>query len=188
MKKVSLIFALIFGSFYSNYSQAPIIENVTPTAQLISAPVNSNIVVNFNTKIAIESINDTSFKVFGRWSGPMMGSITLTEGDSTVQFIPDEPFFYGEWVVVSLSKGIESQDGLNLEFGYSWGFWTETMAGTLNQTVVDVIEVRLDGEGTIQCYGAYAGDINNDGYSDLSVVNEIPNDIRLFLNDGQGGY
>jgi hypothetical protein len=118
----------------------------------------------------------------------MMGSIFLINSDSTIKFSPDEPFFYGEWIAVSLSKNIEAQTGINLENGYSWNFWIESLPGTLNQPEVDVIPVRLSGEGTIQSYGAYAGDINNDGYSDLSVVNEITNDIRLFLNDGQGGY
>ena len=188
MKNIFLLIVLSIGFNYSLKSQSPEIENVFPSPQLINAVVNTDIIVHFNTIISFESINDISFKVFGRWSGPMTGSVDLLDGDSTIQFTPDEPFFYGEWVVVFLSKGIESQDGINLEYGYSWGFWTETMAGTLNQPEVDVIPVRLDGEGTIQCYGAYAGDINSDGYSDLSVVNEITSDIRLFLNDGQGGY
>jgi len=188
MKDFLIVFVLSISFTFQLKSQSPIIENVFPTPQLITAGVNTNVIVRFNTTINSESINDISFKVFGRWSGPMMGFISLIEGDSTIQFTPDEPFFYGEWVVVFLSKDIESQEGLDLEFGYGWGFWTETMAGTLNQPEVDVIPVRLDGEGTIQCYGAYAGDINSDGYSDLSVVNEITSDIRLFLNDGQGGY
>ena len=188
MKKLFLLLTLIFGNIYPVISQSPLVENAFPNAQIINAVVDTDIIVRFNTTINPESINGISFKVFGRWSGPMFGSINLLDGDSSIQFTPDEPFFYGEWVVVFLSKGIESQSGSSLEYGYSWGFWTETMAGTLNQPEVDVIPVRLEGEGTIQCYGAYAGDINSDGYSDLSVVNEISRDIRLFLNDGNGGY
>lgn len=188
MKNIFLLIVLSIGFIFPLKSQSPLIENVFPTPQLIIAEVNTDVIVHFNTTINLESVNGLSFKVFGRWSGPMPGFITLLNGDSTIQFTPDNPFFYGEWVVVSLSKDIESQTGIDLEYGYSWGFWTKTMAGTLNQPEVDVIPVRLDGEGTIQCYGAYAGDINSDGYSDLSVVNEITSDIRLFLNDGQGGY
>ena len=188
MKNTLLVIVLSFGFCFHLKSQIPVIQNVFPPPQLITSAVNTDVIVQFNTTVSLESINDVSFKVFGRWSGPMLGSIALINNDSTIQFTPDEPFFYGEWVVVFLSKGIESQDGSNLENAYSWGFWTETMAGTLIQPEVDVIPVRLDGEGTIQSYGAYAGDINSDGYSDLSVVNEISRDIRLFLNDGDGGY
>lgn len=188
MKNILLFILLSISFTFPLKSQSPVVENVFPTPQLIVAAVNTDIIVRFNTTVNLESVDDLSFKVFGRWSGPMPGFITLLNGDSTIQFTPDDPFFYGEWVVVSLSKDIESQIGIDLEYGYSWGFWTKTMAGTLHQPEVDVIPVRLDGEGTIQCYGAYAGDINSDGYSDLSVVNEITSDIRLFLNDGQGGY
>lgn len=188
MKNALLVIVLSIGFSIQLKSQTLVVENVFPAPQLISATVSTDINVHFNHTISLESINDVSFRVFGRWSGPMQGSIALTDNDSTIQFTPDVPFFYGEWVVVFLSKGIESQDGSNLEYGYSWGFWAETMTGTLNQPEVDVIPVRLDGEGTIQSYGAYAGDINSDGYSDLSVINEISRDVRLFLNDGNGGY
>ena len=188
MKKLFLLITLVFGNLSPSISQAPIVESSFPVSQIIDAAINTDIIVQFNTTINPESINNLSFKVFGRWSGPMTGETTLFNGDSTIKFIADEPFFYGEWITVSLSKNIENQAGITLEHGYSWGFWTETIAGTLNQVEIDVIPVRQEGEGTIQCYGAYAGDINNDGYSDLSVVNEITNDIRLFLNDGQGGY
>lgn len=43
------------------------------------------------------------------------------------------------------------------------------------------------GEGHIQSYGAYAGDLNGDGAPDLLVPNEISADLRVFLGDGSGG-
>ena len=48
--------------------------------------------------------------------------------------------------------------------------------------------MRKNGEGHVQTYGAYAGDFNGDGFSDLAVPNELANDVRVFLNDGQGDY
>jgi hypothetical protein len=50
------------------------------------------------------------------------------------------------------------------------------------------INVRQQGEGQIQTYGAYAGDLDKDGWSDFVVPNEIPADVRVFMNDRQGGY
>jgi len=48
--------------------------------------------------------------------------------------------------------------------------------------------MRLAGEGEITCYGAYAGDVNNDEFSDLVVVTEDSDDIRVLLSDGSTNY
>jgi hypothetical protein len=103
-------------------------------------------------------------------------------------FNPDKDFFYGEWVTVSLSKGIIADGGANLIHGYTWNFWTVSMKGSLDLIRTDSIEIRQPGEGWIQTYGTYAGDLDGDGWSDFIVPNEIPNDIRVFMNDGSGGY
>ncbi len=50
------------------------------------------------------------------------------------------------------------------------------------------INVRQPGEGWIQTYGTYAGDLDGDGWSDFIVPNEIAADIRVFMNDQQGSY
>jgi hypothetical protein len=50
------------------------------------------------------------------------------------------------------------------------------------------INVRQPGEGWIQTYGAYAGDLDMDGYTDFIVPNEVANDVRVFINDKSGGY
>ncbi|MBT8195995.1 MAG: T9SS type A sorting domain-containing protein, partial [Bacteroidia bacterium] len=50
------------------------------------------------------------------------------------------------------------------------------------------INVREQGEGWIQTYGTYAGDLDGDGWCDFVVPNEIPSDVRVFMNDQQGGY
>jgi hypothetical protein len=50
------------------------------------------------------------------------------------------------------------------------------------------IELRLPGESWIQTYGAYAGDLNNDGHSDITAVNEQSDDLRVLLNNGSGQF
>jgi hypothetical protein len=91
-------------------------------------------------------------------------------------------------VTVSLSKEILSAEGIPLPAGHAWNFWVASGQGTLDQTELERISVREPGEGHIQTYGANAADLNEDGYTDLSLPNEISNDLRIFLNDGQGGY
>lgn len=94
----------------------------------------------------------------------------------------------GEWVTVTLSRAIESMDGLSMENGYAWGYWIRTAPGSIDQNKTATLSTRRADEATIRSYGAYAGDLNEDGYSDLMIPNEDANDIRVFLNDGTGGY
>jgi hypothetical protein len=73
-----------------------------------------------------------------------------------------------------------------MALGFNWNFWTIAGPGTLNQTLVSTIPVRRTGEGLVQSYGALGVDLNDDGRTDLAVVNEISRDFRVFLNNGTG--
>lgn len=166
----------------------PPINSVFPLSQEIQADTLTDLVVSFDSVMNPATINDSSFKVFGHWSGPKNGLIQMENGNTQARFTPDEPFSAGEWVLASLTKSIETVNGANLPTGYAWSFWIKTKPASLNLTEIDQIDVRESGEGHIQCYGAYGGDIDDDGYSDITVVNEISDDVRVFLNDGLGGY
>jgi hypothetical protein len=144
--------------------------------------------IDFNRAVDITSFNDTTFQVWGRWSGVHKGTLFSFNDTTSIHFNPHENFFYGEQVTVSLSKGIKDTEGNFLQHGFAWNFWTRTLSGTMNLTRTETIYVREPGEGWIQTYGTYAGDLDADGWSDFIVPNEIPADIRVFMNDQQGGY
>ncbi len=144
--------------------------------------------MTFDQPLDTASVKPGQFRVFGRWSGPAVGSFSFSSDLQTVYFSPSEKFFAGEWVTVQLSDAITSAFGEKLEGGYYFGFWVATAAGSLHQEKVGEIEMKLPGEDWIQVYGAYAGDMNNDTFSDLVVVNEASDDLRILLNDGQGAY
>ena len=120
--------------------------------------------------------------------GVHKGTIGWFNDTTSIHFTPDENFFYGEQVTVSLSKGIKDTQGNYLQTGFAWNFWTRTLSASMDLTRTSTINVRQSGEGWIQTYGTYAGDLDGDGWSDFIVPNEIPADIRVFMNDQQGSY
>ncbi|HEX6791493.1 MAG TPA: FG-GAP-like repeat-containing protein [Candidatus Krumholzibacteria bacterium] len=163
------------------HAAPPTVASVYPARQRIDAGRHTIIEVHFDQDIAAESVTSTTFRVFGRWSGPATGSFTVAA--STITFTPSDPFFAGEWITVQLSKGIQNTSGENMLQGYAWNFWIETANGNLTLSYDGRVNVRQGGETWVQVYGAYAGDLNNDGWSDLTVPCEQTDDARVLLSN-----
>jgi hypothetical protein len=162
------------------YAAPPSVVAVYPVKQRIDVPATTLIQVTFSTPVDSATLDHISFHVYGRWSGPATGSLGVN--GTQVTFTPDEPFFAGEWITVSLSTAIENLGGEPMAHGYAWNFWIKTAPGTLQQTYLGRVSVRAMGETWVQVYGAYAGDLNNDGFSDLSAPCEQTRDVRTFLS------
>lgn len=158
----------------------PQVNSIYPPSQRISVPANTVVQVAFTQDINPATVTSTSFKVYGRWSGPESGTLSVT--GSLVTFTPTDPFFAGEWVTVSLSRGIQNTLGEGLTQGYAWNFWIKTGSAQLDLTYIGRITTRQGGETWVEPYGAYAGDLDNDGFSDLAVPCEQTSDVRVFMN------
>lgn len=171
-------------------AQAPVITTVFPKNQAIGVAPDNVISIEFNEAIDPATMTFGNFRVFGRWSGPTEVAFSLSSDQKTVQMTPFQPFMAGEWVTVMVTKNVTAADGTPMDKAYVWNFWTKVSIdeGVLVYDLIKTIELRQAGEGLLQAYGAYAGDLNNDGYSDLTVINETSDDIRILLNDGTGDY
>ncbi len=166
----------------------PAVVSVSPRPHSISAEINTPIVVTFDSAIDPQSVDSSTVKIFGRWSGCASGQYQMENNNSQVRFTPSRSFSSGELIRVSVSREIRSQAGELMNNGYAWNFWVEAAEGTLELQETARISVRRRQESRVQTYGAYAGDLNRDGYTDLALPNERSNDVRVFLNDGTGGY
>ncbi|MCH7760769.1 VCBS repeat-containing protein [candidate division TA06 bacterium] len=166
----------------------PQVVAVSPTPQSLTAPAGGEITILFDIPLDPTTISNSTIMIFGQWTGVMDGSFQMEDTNRLVRFIPSLSFSAGERILVSLSKGVMSSGGESLTVGYAWNFWTKVGSGSLDLVERTRIPVRLPGEGWIQTYGAYAGDLNGDGFHDFSVPNEVSNDVRVFLNDGTGNY
>ena len=184
MNKLFAVLFLLLFPFGHIMSQAPVVTSISPVKQVINAPRGTSVTVNFNSPVNTSTVNSTTFRVFGKLSGPVPGTFEFLNGNTQVKFTPASVFLAGEWVTVNLSKGIKGQDNTPMTKGYNWNFWTKAEPGTLSQTLIRTIPVRRQGEGLIQCYGALGCDLNDDGKTDLAIVNEVSKDFRVFLNNG----
>lgn len=186
MKILPFFFAILLANCVS--AQAPQVVEMSPNSQSMTALPSEAITVSFDIALEEATVTNNTFLVFGRWSGPMTGTFSFN-GDSTeVTFTPDRSFFYGEWITVRMSNAIQSTGAVPITNGYAFNYWIKTLPGSLDQTLVNQISVEQAGETFIQTYGAYAGDVNDDEFTDLVVITETAEDIRVFLNDGTGDY
>lgn len=155
-----------------------------------AANIGTSVSITFDRPLLTTSVTPASFRVFGRWSGNVPGILTFTDGDRTVTFERARSFSAGEIVSVTLSHDLRGADLSPLRpAGFFYQFMAATAPATRQFEELDVLSNRIDGLQT-RIYGASASDLDNDGYCDLTTVNEVSADVRVFLNlaDGTGNY
>lgn len=161
------------------------VQSTTP-ARNTMAPVATTVAVTFDRAVLPASVTASSFRVFGRWSGSKFGSYQLSNGNRTVTLDPTENFSAGEMVFVNLSHDLKAADLAPLRpGGYAFSFQIRTSPTSLSFQEIDVMTNRTNGQQT-RIYGASASDLDEDGYLDLTTVNEVSADVRVFLNRGDG--
>jgi hypothetical protein len=163
------------------------VVSVSPASHS-TASVTANIQVHFDRAVQTSTITPSSFRVFGRWSGAVAGTFTFSNGNQTVIFTPSRSYSAGENVRINLSHDIRATDLSFLRSaGYAWDFRTAVAPSAREFLEVDVMSNRIDNIQT-RIYGASASDLNEDGYLDLTTINEVSADVRVFLNraDGSG--
>ncbi len=171
------------------FARTPLqILQVTPPANGLQAGRNAPVVIQFNQALDSASISPHTVRVFGRWSGPHSLQLALSSDRKQLTIYHSRPFFAGELVTVFLSRSITGATGDTLAHGFAFQFWTRSLPGALDLVKVGERSLRRPGEGPIQTYGVYAGDLDGDGDSDLAAPNEISHDVRVLLNTGNGAY
>jgi hypothetical protein len=161
------------------------VVSVSPAAHTVTAPVGTVIAVEFDAPVDPKTVTADSFMAFGRWSGAAEGTISFSNGDRRITLVPDNAFSPGESVMVILSHDIEDAGGVPFRSaGYSFQFWTRAGTSAMDYSEIDVMSTQ-SGEGT-RPYGGIASDLDNDGWLDITTVNEDTADLRVFMNRGDG--
>ena len=163
------------------------VVSVEPTLNTISAATGTSIVFHFDRPVNKATITPDSLSAFGRWSGPVTGTFSFADSDQTVIFTPARAFSAGERVMVVLSHDAAAADGSPMRSaGYSFLFWTAAAPASLDyQRIVTISTNATPGEHS-QPYGGTATDMDQDGWLDLTIVNEVSEDLRVFMNPADG--
>ena len=168
-----------------------------PIRNRLRAPANSMVSVRFDRPVQAMTVNTSSFRVYGRWSGRADGVLSFSDGGQTVTLDPDNNFSAGETVYVNLGHSIVATDGSPLRSaGYAFQFSVAAQTeapvppGPLPFTQIDTLIVRSTPSVPTRAYGGLGSDFDRDGWLDLAIVNEISADLRVFVNraDGTGLY
>jgi hypothetical protein len=165
------------------------VASTSPTLNAIAAPTTT-VSVTFDRAVNTATVTASTLRVSGQWSGAGAGAFAFSNGNKTVTVTPVKPFSAGEMVFVNLSHAIIGADATPLRSaGYAFQFRTAVVASAANFNMLTSFSNRIAGAQT-RIYGASAADLNNDGYLDLTTVNEVSADVRVFLNraDGSGLY
>ncbi len=167
------------------------VTSTTPARNAGNVTTSTTIVVHFNMALQTASITSSSFRAWGKWSGPRTGAFAFSNGNQTLTFTPSRPFSAGEAVYFLLANTVTAADSSPFRAGgYASQFTTAVVVTPADFQEIDTISVRTTpGEGT-RLYGGSGADLDNDGWLDYVGANEDSGDLRVLMNrdDGSGLY
>lgn len=174
---VFLTTTITFSQF-GNLLAQPQVASVTPRQNEINVPLTSAIAVTFSEDINTATLNAATFLTYGNQTGFYSGFLSFDAPTRTARFQPDRFFKDGEIISVTLTSGIQNNAGQALP-PFQWSF---TVAVEIGTGIFDErIEVSV-GENELVPADLFAGDLNNDQFSDLAVVNSGTNSITILVN------
>lgn len=162
----------------------------SPARSANNVPRSTSLVWTFDRPVDPSTVNFDNIRVFGRGTGAIRGSFSLSNGNQTVTLTPDRSFSAGDVVLVTLSHHLRGTDNNPLRnAGYGFRFTTIADPATMSFTQIMSVSNRGTTPQT-RIYGAIGSDLDNDGWLDLTTVNEVSSDLRIFMNraDGSGLY
>ncbi len=163
------------------------VMGTTPARNEITVPRNAPIRITFDRPVDPASFTSRSFHVFGKVSGVITGPLLFENENRSVLLTPKSPMSAGELVTVVMSHSLLGADAAPLRAGgYTYQFIVRAASSPRIFQRVQILNDRSPGGGATRAYGAQASDLNGDGWPDLTVVNEVSADLRVFLNRGLG--
>ncbi len=158
------------------------IESISPAQNEMNVSASSSISVRFDQALKGNTINDSTFVVYTRFTGIHSGSYYYDLLTNTVTFQPDNAFSHGDLVTVVITDQIKSIAGEALDKSFIWQFRVGVNPESPGRFVLDSVY----DEGYI--IFATAADFNGDLIIDFAVTAGYRDTLSVYLNDGTGRF
>ena len=165
------------------------VVSLSPGINASNVAPNAQIVVDFDRAVDPATLPPSAahFHISGNVTGPIAGTLALENGDQRLRFTPTKPFEAGEIVSVELDRFVQAADATFLRSGgWSWSFRVRAGVGLRSFVEIDSMVVRTTPSVSARVYGGGIADFDRDGWLDIAGVCEDSQDVRMFLNQGDG--
>jgi hypothetical protein len=182
--------ALVFAAGLASLAQAQLaVTTTSPALNANNVSRSAPIVIAFDRPVDTATFTPANFRVFGKITGPVLGSQSWSNGNRTLTFQPGAPFFAAESIMVVMSRNLRGADNVALRNeGYSFMFNAGVAPSFQKFQFKRQFSNRDQTGAQTRIYGGLACDLNRDGFTDLTTINEVSSDLRVFMNNGAGDF
>lgn len=159
---------------------AAAVMSTFPRPSALNVNPNTVISATFYTEMDPSTVSASTYLINTSHSGLTTGTITYIPDAHTATFDPDVDFAAGEVVTVTLTGGIQSDQGIPLQ-PYSWQFKIATQGGGKYLPRVDIAAGNEPRD-------VAAAELNGDGFVDIVISNGNGADVSVFINSGTGAF
>jgi hypothetical protein len=173
------------GALATGAAAQLVVTSTLPALNALNVPGAAAVQVTFDRAVNPATFTQPHFNLFGRFAGPIAGTFSFSNQDRTVTFTPVAPFMAGDQIRVVMSHDLRGTDNTPLRpGGYTLTFTVAVAPSAGEFCNRGRFSDRSAGGAQTRIYGAQASDLNRDGWPDLTLVNEVSADLRVFLNTG----
>lgn len=161
--------------------------STTPAAGALRAGREETIRLRFDRALDPASVSPNNLWAFGDGGGVVAGRIELAADDTEALLIPSRPLLAGDRVTVFAATGLRGADGAPMRSGGHWfRFRVTAAAASMSFREYARLSTRRSPGEPAQAYGGVVADLDHDGWPDVSVVNEMGDEVVSFRNRGDG--
>ncbi|MBS4027926.1 MAG: VCBS repeat-containing protein [Ignavibacteriales bacterium] len=178
---VVFVFGIVFYGYVLSALSTKVIA-ITPSQNAVNIPTGTSIQIIFSNPMDISSINDTTIRVYNERTGLQGATFTFSQGNTTVDIVPIDPFTRSEIVTIVVSKNCKDDTGVNITPFISQFTLASSKA---SEVFVEKVNVFVKNNP----YDIIVGDWDKDRDIDLATTNKVESGgVTILANNGSGSF